>query len=123
MFYVFICMNAKEKRLQKQITCLLKSKNLYEATDDMLIDELVFLQSIITQAKQEIKSHGILVNVRPDPDNPLYQMNQAVSVYRDAVKSLITICTKLGITVQERSKLKLVERKSHFDLNKFLNEN
>lgn len=112
-------MSAKEKKLHKQIVTLLKSKNLYEISDDILIDELIFLQSLIVQSKQEIQTHGILVNVRSD-GTPLYQVNQAVSIYRDTLKSLITICTKLGITPQERSKLKLIEKKQEFDLNKFL---
>jgi P27 family predicted phage terminase small subunit len=115
-------MTAKEKKLHKQIVSVLKDKNLYEPSDEILIDELIFLQSIIASSKADITAHGILVNVRAD-GSPLYQVNQAVSVYRDSLKSLVTICTKLGITPQERSKLKLIEKRSDFDLNGFLNNN
>ena len=117
-------MTAKEKKLHKQIVTLLKSKNLYEPSDEILIDELLFIQSVIASAKQEIATHGIMVNVRADISNPLYQVNQAVSIYQNAIKSLVTICTKLGITPQERSKLKLIEKQGNgFDLNKFLSDN
>lgn len=124
MLYLFY-MTSKEKKLQKQIITLLKAKHLYEPSDDLLIDEIHFLQGIIAQAKTEINTNGIMVNVRSDPGKPMcLQTNQSVSIYRDALKSLITLCTKLGITPQERSKLKLIDnQKDGFDLNKFLNDN
>jgi P27 family predicted phage terminase small subunit len=115
-------MTTKEKKLESQIKELLKAKNLYEESDDILIDELFTLLGLIQSAKKSIKKDGILVNVRAE-GSPLYQVNQAVSVYRDALKSLVTICTKLGITPQERSKLKLIERQDGFDIKGFLNEN
>jgi P27 family predicted phage terminase small subunit len=111
--------SSKQKKISSDILDSLRSKGLFENSDQILIDELLYQQFLISEAKKSIKANGILVNVRAD-GVPLLQVNQAVSVYRDAVKSLITLCTKLGITPQERSKLKLIEKKSDFDLVKFL---
>lgn len=118
-------MTAKEKKQRKQIVELLKSKNLYELSDEILIDELIFLQGIIQQSKEMIMQQGVMVNVRTDPGKPKYeQVNQVWSIYKDALKSLVTVCIKLGVTPQERSKLKLIEKQGNgFDLNKFLNDN
>lgn len=109
----------KQKKLRKQITDLLIDKGLFEKPDEVLIDELLYQQYLIEESKQSIKNYGIMINIRPDDQSPYFQVNQAVSVYRDSVKSLVTICTKLGITPQERSKLKLIERKQDFDVIKF----
>jgi P27 family predicted phage terminase small subunit len=113
-------MTLKQKKLYTQIIKLLKSKNLYEETDLILITELFMLLDLIEASKKSIKADGILINVRADGP-PLFQMNQAVSIYRDALKSLVTVSTKLGITPQERSKLKLIERHTNFDMNQYLN--
>lgn len=46
---------AKEKRLRQQVTDLLKSKNLYEETDLVLLDELLYQFHLINEAKKAIK--------------------------------------------------------------------
>jgi phage terminase small subunit len=117
-------MTAKEKKQFKQTVALLKCKNLYEPSDDILIDELIFMQFIIAQSKKKLPIMVLWLMLGLIRVNLQYnQANLAVSIYRDALKSLITICTKLGITPQERSKLKLIERSLGFEINKFLNEN
>jgi P27 family predicted phage terminase small subunit len=114
-------MTAKQKKLHSQIITLLKSKNLYEESDQILIAEIFTLLEVIDAAKKSIKRDGIMVNVRADGP-PLMQVNQAVSVHRDGLKSLVTIVTKLGISPQERSKLKLIEKETGFDINSYFNE-
>jgi len=66
---------------------------------------------------------GIQINVRKDKhDEPFYNLNQSVAVINQCLKQIQSLYTKLGITPQERSKLKLIDKKIEFDLQKFLND-
>ena len=98
----------KYSTLDKTVCDYLKERGVYDVTDFVLVDELIFNSYVADNAKEAIITDGIMVNVRKDPDaDPLMQTNQAVSIYNLAVKNIQALCTKLGITVQERTKLKL----------------
>jgi len=100
----------KYTNLEKTVVDYLENKGVSDITDFVLVDELIFNVYMADQAKSEIQEYGILVNIRADPSKePLLQTNQAVSTYNNAVKNIQTLCTKLGLTVQERTKLKLAE--------------
>jgi hypothetical protein len=45
----------KGKKIRKLIVDLLKSKTLYEIGDEILIDELLFLQSMIVERRNRSK--------------------------------------------------------------------
>lgn len=101
----------KERELKKSIIQLMNDKDIYENTDEFVIDELIYNLHISSEAKSNIQTYGIMVNVIRDPEAPpLYQTNQAVSIYNQAIKAVVTLCTKLSINSQERSKLNLVKK-------------
>lgn len=100
----------KYTQLEKTVNDFLQSKGVWDITDIVLVEELIFNKYLADQSKDEIREFGILVNVRQDPGKePLWQTNQAVSTYNNAVKNIHTLCTKLGMTVQERTKLRLAD--------------
>ncbi len=99
--------NKKNAIIRKEILQLLEDKNLLEDTDVHLVNELVYNLYLADESRKSIAEHGILVNIRKSDENPYYQTNPAVNVYNQAIKAVITFTTKLGITPQERAKLKI----------------
>lgn len=100
-------LGAKYTKLKKVINDYLEDKGVKDETDKVLVDELIFNIYLGDEAKADIQQRGILVNIRIT-GKPLMQTNQAVNIYSQASKNIQTICTKLGLTVQERTKLKLM---------------
>ncbi len=98
----------KEKKLREQIVGLLKLKKSYDATDHILIDELIDFLKISEYAKKKLES---------DPDSW-----QCLTTITMTSKQIQAILTKLNITPQERNrKVKELEEKNEkFDLQKFL---
>ena len=92
---------------KNQVKKFLVDKGQYEKIDNSLLDEYIFNLYLCDTAKEDILINGLTVNVVRNPDkDPLYQTNQAVTVYQNAIKNVNAILTKLGITIQERNKLK-----------------
>ncbi len=88
----------------------LQDKNLYDPTDEILIDELLFNIKISDDAKDDITERGYQINVvRDRMKKPYYQQNPSVGVYLSTSKNLGVLLTKLGITVQERARLSLMD--------------
>ncbi len=111
----------KEKELKQNIIQLMINKGIYEDVDEFLINQLLFNLHLADDATSDIIQRGVSVNVRSDDTKePYYQQNPSVSIYQQAIKQVITISTKLGITAQERQKLKLINKKEN-SLN-FLND-
>lgn len=105
-------MNKNEQtRIKREVAKLLKEKDNYKKLDDVLIGELIMWLEISDFNKTTLMS---------DPTNW-----QALTTAAMASKQIQSILTKLNITPQERvRKTKGDEnKKSEFDLNKFLNEN
>lgn len=97
----------KIKKLKKQITDHLKSTDLYEKIDDMLIDKLVFNVILCDDAQADILERGMVVNVAKPENNPYYMTNPSVNVFFSATKMISALCTKMGINATERRKLKI----------------
>ena len=86
----------------------LKDKNVFDETDTILIDELLYNIKLADDAKRDIRDHGFRINTVRDPfKDPYYQTNPSVSAYLGTTKNISALLTKLGITVQERQKLNL----------------
>lgn len=104
---------ANEKRKQTKLTNEIKNylinKGVYESTDDILIKELVFMIKLADETKNDIINRGTIINVRAHtPDKqPYWQPNPSISNYQTSVKSIMSLSAKLGISVQDREKLKL----------------
>ena len=81
----------------------LKSRADFDENSDMvLIDELVFNINVAKKARVEVKNHGIIVKNR---FGDLIK-NPAFDIYNNAIRNISNISTKLGISRQERMKLK-----------------
>jgi P27 family predicted phage terminase small subunit len=104
-------MPSKEAILQ-----YLKEKKLHEGVDTFLIDEFLYQFQLMEQAKEQVVSLGILVDVSSDPNKEVLQKNQAISIYESALKSALQICSKLGISPLDRKKLMVekIEEKDGF---------
>jgi hypothetical protein len=76
----------KEAKLRADIIEVLKARCIYETTDDLLIDELLYQYVLIDAAKKAIKKHGIMINVSLIGER-LFQINQAISIYNQASKT------------------------------------
>lgn len=101
-------LGTRYSRLKTLVVQTLKEREVYVPSDDILIEELLFSLKIADDAKADIKKRGLQVNVVKDPTKtPYYQQNPNVGVYLSTSKSIGNLLTKLGITVQERTKLRL----------------
>ncbi|MFW5847872.1 MAG: phage terminase small subunit P27 family [bacterium] len=93
---------------KKNLINYLEQKNIYESVDDNLITELLYNVKIANQAKKDINQRGVTVNVRQSDENPYFQPNPSVSVYHSAIKIIITLSKKLGLSPEDRANLKLL---------------
>lgn len=101
-------LGTRYSRIRTIVKKTLDDRKVYDPSDELLIDELLFNIKISDDAKRDIQERGYQVNVVRDENKPpYYQANPSVSTYLQAVKSIGTILTKLGITVQERTSLKI----------------
>jgi phage terminase small subunit len=101
-------LGTRYSRIRTVIKKCLQDREVYDAADDILIDELLYNLKISDDAKADIKSRGYQINVVTDPNkNAYYQQNPSVGTYLQTVKNVGMILSKLGITVQERTKLSL----------------
>jgi len=91
----------------------LKEKSSYEAIDELLIDELVFNYRIMLQCKEDLYDEQtfrfeLMSDITRSPDkDPFMQKNRLLDVYGNAFKAVKDCYVKLGLTTQERFKMKL----------------
>ena len=98
--------------IKETVIEFLKDKNTYEIVDEVLIDELTFNYELMQQAKNEMTNedgtYELLSDITRDPDKEaFFQKNRLLDIYNVAFKNLKDIYIKLGLTVQERVRLKL----------------
>ena len=94
----------------------------YEETDDILIDELVYNLKLLVTCKKEIDDDGFIfvVEAMSRELNVTTKINPLLAVYDGRLKNIKDLCTKLGISPQDREKLKLVRPKES-DFEKIFN--
>ena len=111
-------------RIKNIIVKSLRDSQVYDPTDDILIDELLYNIKLADDAKRDIKKSGFKMNVVKDPNkDPHYQQNPSVSTYIATTKNISSLLTKLGMTAQERLKLEIEGTKGDGDpLQKLLFE-
>lgn len=101
-------LGTRYSRIRTIVKKTLEDRKVYDPSDELLIDELLFNIKISDDAKRDIQERGYQINVVRDRLKlPYFQQNTSVSTYLQAVKSIGNILTKLGITVQERTSLKI----------------
>ena len=82
---------------KKEINNYLDSKGIQDTTNEFLVDELIFNIDLGDKIKNEIDKTEIDFKI----------LSKAIDGYSKILRNIINICTKLGITVQDRKKLKL----------------
>ena len=96
----------------KKIKDYLIEKKLYTSTDDILISQLVTNVNISKEALKDIKEVGVKQGRIQNP---------SIHTYNSAVKNIASLATKLGITIQEKKKIK-VNADEAIDLDELLDE-
>lgn len=91
----------------------LEIRGLYTDTDDILISELIRNMELAEVAKADVDENGI----RPEGR---WMQNPSLHTYNTALKNIISICTKLSLTVQEKQKIKASV--DNDDLDDYLDE-
>ncbi len=94
--------------MKEQIIEYLESKSLHDIIDIVSIDQLIFNieQSKMTMA--DIEAEGSVTSMGTDR-GVIKKLNPSVQAYQLYLKNILALCTKLGLTVQERVKLKLIK--------------
>ena len=109
-----------ETAIIKRIKKYLKNGGIYETIDDILIEELAFNVALAKEAKIDIEERGIVVNISKDEKRQYFQPNFSVNTYNQALKSIMSLSTKLNIAPQERIKMGLISKKNETsDLDEF----
>jgi P27 family predicted phage terminase small subunit len=91
------------EKLKKRILEHLSQRSDYDAlSDDILVDELIFNVYLAKKARREIQDSGITFKNR---FNDIIK-NPAMDIYNGAIRNVNALATKLGISRQERMKLK-----------------
>jgi hypothetical protein len=83
----------------------------YRATDDLLIDKLIMWCEISTKAEQD------LMKAVDERGEMPWSFQTTIAM---ASKQIQSLYTKLGITPQERAKIRVVEKERDVDLSKLL---
>ena len=93
--------------MKEQIIEFLKGQNMYEGVDETIIDELIKNINIASEALDEMGSNYTIESVTAAGSST--KVNPLFTVYNAALKNIQTLSTKLGLTPQDRAKLKLVK--------------
>ena len=113
--------NPKYNQLSKDITKYLTDKGVYDKIDTILIQFLVDNMELYDMALDDIRVRGFMVDIsKPSDDREYMQVNQAVGVSNQLQKTITAIETKLGLTVLDRTKLKLTDAKKVDPLDSIL---
>jgi P27 family predicted phage terminase small subunit len=91
---------------KKKLLEFLENTDFLEV-DSYLVDELLFNQLLIKQAKKDIKEKGISINVSNNPEKPYFQTNQSVTIYNNSLKNILQISRKLGLSAADRKTIGL----------------
>ena len=92
---------------KKQLIEYLDSKGFLESVDFNMIDLFWQNWQIAKKANAKVRKEGILVNVRQSDENPYWQQHPALAVYNAAVKNLMNLSRKLGLSAYDRMNLKI----------------
>ncbi|MFW6015330.1 MAG: P27 family phage terminase small subunit [bacterium] len=99
---------ARKKIKKQDIIDILKLRNSYDITDDILVDILIDNLEIARLAKKNIKEEGI-----SPPD--VNMQNPSLFTFNSAFKNISTILTKLALTQQEKIKIGLDKKQDNID--------
>lgn len=101
------------EKIKQGIVDFITTKGMYDGIDEMLIDELIFNYKLMSQAKDEMWNidkdrFDLLSDITRDPDKEaFFQKNRLLDIYNTAFKNVRDVYVKLGLTIQERHKMKI----------------
>jgi P27 family predicted phage terminase small subunit len=87
---------------KKKIIERLKALGVYDDAYKYLVDELHFNLILLRDAKKELKDKGLLVKGSADPDSDYVVKNPAVNIYNDALKNILNISRKMGLSPRDQ---------------------
>lgn len=101
---------------KKQIVEHLEALGVKEKPDEILINELVFQIKLAQKLKEKVDTYLIKEYKSGAKANP------AIDSYLKVTRSISNLCAKLGITVQDRTKLGLKNNEDgQLAIEQFLN--
>jgi len=92
--------------MKEIIKAFLDEQNTYEETDEIVIEELIYNIKLAQVCKEEIEETGTTIESVTAAGSST-KVNPSFTVYNAALKNITLLCTKLGITPQDRAKLKI----------------
>ncbi|MFW5891753.1 MAG: phage terminase small subunit P27 family [bacterium] len=92
---------------KKELVKYLEEKGQLENIDLVMVDQYFQNLKIAKKAATKVNKEGILINVRKDDENPYYQQHPALAVYNAAVKNLMNLSRKMGLSAYDRMNLKI----------------
>lgn len=92
--------------MEDKIRAFLQEQNTYEETDEIIIKELIYNIELAQVCKDEIEVAGTTIESVTAAGSST-KVNPSFTVYNAALKNITLLCTKLGITPQDRAKLKI----------------
>lgn len=90
---------------KKKLVELLMNKGVYEQTDEPLVEEIFTNMRIMSEAKRDIKLRGNLTPV--NNEKTLFNQNPSISIYNGALKNILNLSRKFGLSPRDRAELKL----------------
>lgn len=96
--------------MKEKIIKFLKGQNMYEGVDETIIDELIKNINIASEALDEMGSNYTVESNNAAGSST--KVNPLFTVYNAALKNIQTLSTKLGLTPQDRAKLKIFKEDS-----------
>lgn len=108
-------------KIKEQVKEYLETYNVYDASYEILIDELVFNLQQMQKAKKDIEEFGFVIDITRDEDkDPYYQMSRSLNAYNQFFKNVKDIITKIGLSPKDKKNLELTIESSDDELSKIL---
>lgn len=103
--------------MEVKIYEFLKSKGQLENIDETLIKNLIFNIEVADACMKDVRENGHKINITQNANGvPYWNKNVSITVYNDTFKNINTCLINLGLTVKERTKLKMaIEDPDNFD--------
>lgn len=95
---------------------ILDEKGLYEEQDDFIIGELFYNLELIKKSKTHIRKTGILS--QGDKDGKIFYQSPALKIYSAALKNVLDISKKLGLSPRDRKEMGAIEDGEEDTFNK-----
>lgn len=100
-----------EQLKENIINHLIKKGNYDETVDNFVIDMLIENVQFAEIAKEDIINRGLVIDIINGNGIISPKMNPSFGIYRMCVSNIHQAASKLGISRNERIKLKLLEQK------------